>query len=475
MSAGADPLIEQLGGIVGPAHLRTGDAMSPHLTDWRGRYVGQARAVVLPGNTAEVAAVVRACAAANAPIVPQGGNTGLVGGATPDADGRSVVLVLTRMNRIVAVDAANNTITVEAGCTLAAVQAAAAAAGRLFPLSLASEGSCTIGGNIATNAGGVHVVRYGVMRELVLGLEVVLASGEVWNGLRGLRKDNTGYDLKQLFIGSEGTLGIVTGAVLKLFPQPTAHATAWLSADSPAALVEIFCSLQARFGARLVAFEIVSRGVLEVLFRHFPEAVDPLPGSPWAALIQLEDGDDEATLRARLETGVAEELAAGRVRDAVVAQSLTQAERLWWLREHAPEAEKRDGVSVKHDISLPVSAIPDFIAACEAALEPTFPGAEVLCFGHLGDGNLHYNVRHRDPALNPALLARQAEVNRVVYDRVTACGGSISAEHGIGQLRCDAMVNYKSPVELQMMRALRRTLDPVGVFNPGKLIGPERR
>ncbi|HET6720658.1 MAG TPA: FAD-binding oxidoreductase [Rhodocyclaceae bacterium] len=470
----ADPLARELGAIVGPANLRSGDAMAPHLTDWRGRYTGRARLVVLPGDTQEVAAVVRACAAARVPIVPQGGNTGLVGGATPDGAGTAVVLCLRRMNHIVAVDAANNTITIEAGCLLAAVQAAAAAERRLFPLSLAAEGSCTIGGNIATNAGGVHVVRYGVMRELVLGLEVVLADGEIWNGLRGLRKDNTGYDLKQLFIGSEGTLGVVTRAVLKLYPLPTAQATAWLGADSPAALVEIFCSLQARLGARLVAFEMLSRAVLDVLFKHFPEAGDPLPGTPWVALVQLEDGGSEAVLRTTLEAAVGDEIAAGRAGDAVIAHSLAQAERLWWLREHAPEAEKRDGISVKHDIALPVSALPDFIASAEPALQQAFPGAEILCFGHLGDGNLHYNVRHRDPLQNAEFLTRQDAVNRLVYDLVNARGGSISAEHGIGQLKARALLDYKSAPERRLMQAIKTTIDPNGIMNPGKLLVDSR-
>jgi FAD/FMN-containing dehydrogenase len=313
-------------------------------------------------------------------------------------------------------------------------------------------------------------VRYGVMRELVLGLEVVLPDGEIWNGLRGLRKDNTGYDLKHLFIGSEGTLGVVTRAVLKLYPLPTAQATAWLAAHSPAALVEIFCSLQARLGARLVAFEMLSRPVLDVLFKHFPEVSDPLPGTPWVALVQLEDGGDDSTLRAALEVAVGDEIAAGRVSDAVIAHSLAQAERLWWLREHAPEAEKRDGISVKHDIALPVSALPEFIATAESALQETFPGAEVLCFGHLGDGNLHYNVRHHDPQQNPQFLAGQEAVNRLVYDLVKARGGSISAEHGIGQLKARALIDYKSEAERRLMAAIKKTLDPNGIMNPGKLL-----
>jgi len=470
MTANSDDLVRQLAELVGPANLRTGDEMASHLTDWRGRYTGRARAVVLPGSTEEVAAVVRCCASFGVPMVPQGGNTGLVGGATPDNDGRAVVICLSRMNRVLAVDAANSTMVVEAGCLLANAQAAAAGAQRLFPLSLAAEGSCTIGGNIATNAGGVHVVRYGVMRDLVLGLEVVLPSGEIWNGLRALRKDNTGYDLKHLFIGAEGTLGIVTRAVLKLFPLPTAHATAWLSADSPAAFVDIFCKLQTRFAARLVAFELISRPVLEVLFKHFPDAVDPLPDADWVALVQLEDGGDDATLRHALEIGVAAEIAAGLIGNAVIAQSLAQAEALWWLREHAPEAEKRDGVSVKHDISLPVSSVPKFLVAAESALVERFPGVDILCFGHLGDGNLHYNVRYADAERNHALIAGQEAVNSIVYDLVAGRGGSISAEHGVGQLKTKALPHYKSGVELAMMARIKAALDPRRLMNPGRIV-----
>ena len=467
----ANSLIEQLGQIVGAANLRHGSDMAAYLTDWRGRYTGQARAVVLPGNAGEVAAVVRACVAANTPIVPQGGNTGLVGGATPDDHGNAIVLCLVRMNRILELDAVNNTMTVEAGCRLAEVQAAAATSQRLFPLSLAAEGTCTIGGNIATNAGGVHVMRYGMMRDLVLGLEVVLPDGEIWNGLRALRKDNTGYDLKHLFIGAEGTLGVVTRAVLKLYALPTAHATAWLAADSPAAFVEIFCTLQAQFGPRLVAFELLSRRVLDVLFKHFPAVDDPLPDSPWVALVQLEDSGNEGLLRTLLETGIAEILAAGQLRDAVIAQSLAQAEKLWWLREHAPEAEKRDGISIKHDISLPVSAIPDFIEATAVALQKAFPGVDILCFGHLGDGNLHYNVRYEDVSKNSALLVQQREINQMVYDGVARRGGSISAEHGIGQLKRDLLPDYKSTVELALMYSIRQMMDPLRIMNPGKTLG----
>jgi FAD/FMN-containing dehydrogenase len=451
--------------------------LAPFLVDWRGRYRGDALALVQPASTDEVAAAVTLCAEAGASIVAQGGNTGLCGGATPAVGGRSVILSLRRMNRVLAVDRDNNTMTVEAGCLLADAQAAAHAADRLFALSLAAEGSCTIGGNIATNAGGVHVVRYGTMRDLVLGLEAVLPDGRVFDGLRGLRKDNTGYDLKQLFIGSEGTLGVVTRAVLKLHPLPTRRAVAWLGLASPAAAVGVLGELQSAFGPRLAAFELLSRPVLDVLFRQFPEARDPLPGMAWAALVEFEDvgvgaGPAGEPLVAAVESRLNALVEAGRLDDAVIAQTHTQAERLWWLREHVPEAEKREGVAIKHDIALPVSSVPDFVESAGAALQQAFPGCEVLAFGHLGDGNLHYNVRHGDPAHNPALLLQQDAVNRIVYDHVKARGGSISAEHGIGQLKRDLLPDYKSAVEIQLMQRIRAAVDPQGIMNPGKLTGP---
>jgi FAD/FMN-containing dehydrogenase len=470
MTLTTDPLVATLIGIVGAANVLREDAdTSPHLTDWRGRFCGRARGVVRPGTRAEVAAVVAACQQAGVPIVPQGGNTGLVGGATPDTSGDAVVLVLTRLNRILAVDAMNNTLSVEAGCTLAAVQEAAAAVGRLFPLSLAAEGSCTIGGNLATNAGGVHVLRYGNARELVLGLEAVLPDGRVLDSLRGLRKDNTGLDLKQLFIGSEGTLGIITAATLKLFPQPTASATLWLAFDTPSAAVHFFAKLQTRFGARLVAYELLSRRVLDLLFKHFPEARAPLPEAPWAVLAELVDGGDDAELRAAVEDFVGAASAGGEPGDAVVAHSDSQAKALWWLREHVPEAEKRESVAIKHDIAVPVSRVPEFLRLAGQTLPQRFPGVQILCFGHLGDGNLHFNLCHVDPAQNAAFLARQDEVNRVVFDLAAWLGGTISAEHGIGQLRRALLPTYKSPVEMVVMKAIKRTLDPHNLMNPGKL------
>ncbi|MBK5915411.1 FAD-binding oxidoreductase [Rhodocyclus purpureus] len=465
-------LLARLAAIVGPAQVLTGAGdMAPALSDWRGRYRGAARCVVRPGTAAEVAAVVRACSEAGVPIVPQGGNTGLCGGATPGASGDAVVLSLARLNRIRAVDPANNTITVEAGCTLAAVQEAAAAAGRLFPLSLASEGSCQVGGNLSTNAGGVQVLRYGNARVLTLGLEVVLPSGELWDGLRGLRKDNTGYDLKQLFIGAEGTLGIITAAVLKLFPQPRATATAWLAIATPAASLAVLARLQGAFGELLSACELVSRVALDLVIRHLPGSVAPLAiDSEWQLLVELSGGGEQQRLEEALAGCLAEAIAAGEVVDAVLAQSGDQARKLWALRENISEAQKIEGFSIKHDISLPISRIPDFIARTDAALADAFPGIRCVTFGHVGDGNLHYNQSMADPADNARLLATQVAVDRLVHDMVVDFGGSISAEHGIGQLKRDELVRYRSPVELATMRALKQALDPRGLMNPGKLL-----
>jgi FAD/FMN-containing dehydrogenase len=465
-------LLEELRRIVGGAHFLTdATAMAPYLTDWRGRYSGAAQAVVMPGGTDEVAALVRACVAAGVPIVPQGGNTGLVGGATPLADGRAVIVNLRRMNRVRGVDPANNTITAEAGCILADVQAAAAAAGRLFPLSLAAEGSCTLGGNLSTNAGGVQVLRYGNTRELTLGLEVVLPTGEVWDGLRGLRKDNTGYDLKHLFIGAEGTLGLITGAVMKLFPQPRAQATAWLALPDPAAAVALLGAAQARFDARVTAFELVSRATLDLVLRHLPAMRDPLAGTaPWYVLIELSDGGDETDLIEALTAFIGDALERGEVGDAVLAQSGDQAKRLWALRENASEAQKIEGVSIKHDVAVPVSAIPEFLRRADAALASEFPGLRIVAFGHVGDGNLHYNLSKPDSQENAAFLASQPRANEIVHDIVHALGGSISAEHGVGQLKREEILRYKSPVEMAAMRALKQALDPRGLMNPGKLI-----
>lgn len=463
-------LVAQLQSLIGAGNVLTGAEMAPHLVDWRGRYRGNARCVVRPGDTGEVAAVVRTCAEAGVPMVPQGGNTSLCGGATPDAEGTAVVISLSRLNRIRGIDPENNTLTAEAGCVLAAIQDAAADAGRLFPLSLASEGSAQLGGNLSTNAGGVQVLRYGNTRDLTLGLEVVLASGEIWQGLRGLRKDNTGYDLKQLFIGAEGTLGIITAATVKLFPLPTAEATAWVSLASPAAATRLLTALQEQFGQQLTACELVSDVSLGLVLQHIPDAARPLDASPWYVLVELSSTGDDGNLRAWLEAFLADALTHGLCSDAVVAQSATQAKRLWALRENISEAQKSEGLSIKHDVSVPISRLPAFLECADAALAAAFPGLRVVAFGHVGDGNLHYNLSMPTAGDNAALIAAQPAVNRIVHDLVHEHGGSISAEHGIGQLKREEILRYKSPVEMEMMRAVKRALDPQGLMNPGKVI-----
>ena len=464
-------LIERLGGLVGAAHVVTdANEMAPYLGDWRGRYHGAARCIVRPGTAEEVAAVVRACLAVGVPVVPQGGNTSHCGASVPDTSGAAVLVSLSRLNRIREVDIANNTMTVEAGCVLQTIQQAARAAGRLFPLSLAAEGSCQIGGNLSTNAGGVQVLRYGNARELALGLEVVLPSGEICNGLRGLRKDNTGYDLKQLFIGAEGTLGIITAAVIKLFPLPSATATAWLSVESPSAAVRLFGELQAAFGAALTACELISDVSLGMVLKHIRGAQPPLPGSQWYLLIELSGTGEEADLRSACEAFLATALENAWIGDAVLAQSGEQAANLWDLRERISEAQKIEGFSIKHDISVPVSRIGEFIERADAALQAAYPGIRIVAFGHVGDGNLHYNQSKPEAGENAEFMAAQPEVNRIVHDIVDALGGSISAEHGIGQLKRGELAHYKSAVEMEMMRAIKRTFDPMGLMNPGKVL-----
>ncbi|MEC5400012.1 FAD-binding oxidoreductase [Uliginosibacterium sp. H1] len=465
-------LLATLRDIVGEAHvLLDAHDRAPHEEDWRGRYRGRALCVVKPADTAGVAAVLGACHAAGVPVVPQGGNTGLVGGGVPHATGNEVVLSLSRLNRVLAVDADNLTMTVQAGCTLAAAQAAAAEAGFLFPLSLASEGSCQIGGNLATNAGGVHVLRYGNTRELTLGLEAVLPDGRVWDGLRGLRKDNTGYDLKHLFIGSEGTLGVITAAVLKLFPALHSRAVAWVALRDVAAAIELLRGLRTRCGERLTAFELVGREALGLVLQHIPGAQVPLSGGhDWHALVELADSDPGAPLDDLLQTALASAMEAGVVSDAALAASDTQRAALWALRENISEAQKREGFSIKHDVAVPVGRIPAFLHDTDAALKSAFPGLRIVTFGHVGDGNLHYNMSRAQRQDNDVFIAQTPAVNRIVHDRVAAHGGSISAEHGLGQLKREEVLRYKSAVEMDLMRAVKAALDPRGLMNPGKLL-----
>jgi FAD/FMN-containing dehydrogenase len=456
-------LLSGLADIVGARNVLTGaEDMKPFLTDWRRNYRGSAECVVRPAATEEVARVVKLCAAQGVAIVPQGGNTGLSGGSVPAGGRREIVLSLSRLNRIRELDALNDAMTVEAGCVLAAIQAAALQAGRLFPLSLAAEGSCQIGGNLSTNAGGVNVLRYGMAREQVLGLEVVLPDGRVWDGLRGLRKDNTGYDLKQLFLGAEGTLGIITAAVLKLHPRPAASVTAWIAVEAPIAAVELLGLLRERLGERISAFELLSRACLEAVLKHAPGTRDPMSAPhPWYVLAEIADSGGTQALREQVESALADCAERGGLRDAVLAQSDAQGRELWKIRETIPEAQF---TNVKHDISVAVSKTPALIERTEQALRAAFPQAQPYIFGHVGDGNLHYNIGPE------SLVAQRAAVNRIVYDAVAALGGSISAEHGLGQLRRDEVLRHKSAVEMDLMRTLKRALDPQGLMNPGKVL-----
>ena len=459
--------------IVGAGHvLTTAAETAPYLTDWRKRYTGRAQAVVLPQSTAEAARVVAWCAQTGTPLVPQGGNTGLVGGGTPDESGRAIVLSLRRMNRIRAVDPANNTLTAEAGCILLDVQQAAAAHDRLFPLSLAAEGSATIGGNLSTNAGGIQVLRYGNARELCLGLEVVLPSGRVWDGLRGLRKDNTGYDLRDLFIGAEGTLGVITAACLKTFPRPRAQVTALLAVPTLHAALQLLEDAQDRCGPTLTGFECFSDFCLALVERHFAPRRSPFAvRHPHYVLLELSDHESEAHAKALAEGLIAAALESGRVRDAVVAQSLAQAKSLWSLREFISEAQTQEGKNVKHDIAVPISSIARFVEETDVLLQQRFPGVRHVTFGHLGDGNLHYNVSPPLGMDEARFLALQPAIYATVHDQAHAFGGSISAEHGIGQLKLGENARYKSAVELGLMRTLKQALDPLGILNPGKMVG----
>ena len=469
-----NPLIAQLKAAVGDNNVLVGGGLGAYEQDWRKRSHGKALAVVRPATTAEVAQVVAACAAAGISIVPQGGNTGLVVGSTPDESGSQVVLSLQRMNAVREVDAANMTITVEAGCILQAAQEAAQRAGYLLPLSLAAEGSCTLGGNLGTNAGGTQVVRYGNARDLCLGLEVVTAQGEIWDGLTGLRKDNTGYDLRDLFVGSEGTLGVITAATMKLYPLPAATLTAWAAVPSMDDAVLLLGMAHKHLGAGLTGFEVMGQFPLSLVARHFPQMRVPLYGqSPFCVLLENSDSESELHARTQFERLLETALEEGCVTDAVVAESLTQAHQLWHIRETIPLAQVEEGLNIKHDISVPISAIPRFCEATDALLGQAIPGVRLVNFGHLGDGNLHYNVQ-APQGVDPAEFLREQEehVTRLVYDSVRRFGGSISAEHGVGSLKLHELEEHKSPVALGMMRAIKRALDPRNIMNPGRVLRP---
>ena len=466
-----DSTLQAFGAIIGARNLLTDSAdMAPYLKEWRDLFTGKARAVARPSSTAQVAALLALAHETGTPIVPQGGNTGLVGGQIPVADGREIILSLGRMDKVRSIDPVSDTIIVEAGVTLRRVQDAADSADRLFPLSLASEGSCTIGGNLSTNAGGTAVLAYGNSRDLCLGLEVVLADGRIWNGLRTLRKDNTGYDLKNLFIGAEGTLGVITAASLKLFPKPRARATAFLAVDSPDQALSLLHLARAEVGQQLTTFEIMPRFGIEVVLRHAPGTRDPLAApSLWYVLMELSspgaDGLDatvERLLEAALDQGV--------ISDAVLATSESQRQDLWRIREAMSEVQRFEGGSIKHDVSVPVAAVPDFLAQAIALVIKMIPGCRPLPFGHLGDGNIHFNITQPEGADKAAFLARWDEINAAVHAVVANFQGSISAEHGIGRLKRHLLPGVKDPVELALMRAIKATLDPTGILNPGAVL-----
>ncbi|ETD72266.1 D-2-hydroxyacid dehydrogenase [Pelistega indica] len=464
-------LFEDLQQVVGEEFVLSGEEATPFLTDWRGRFTGKALAVVRPANVEEIADVVRLCQQYVTPIVTQGGNTGLCGGATPGNKGDAVVLLTNRLNNIIAIDTDNDTITVEAGCILQTIQTAAEEVGRLFPLSLASEGSCTIGGNLATNAGGTQVVRYGNARDLTLGLQVVTAEGEIWNGLKGLRKDNTGYDLRDLFIGSEGTLGIITAATLKLFPKPQAIRTALLAIKDVDAAVHVLSVLKQGFGSLLTGFELISSFCIESVRQHLPTVKIPFEvnKSPWYVLIEISDHEDQDHANQLVEKVIGNAIEQGVVQDAIIAQTVQQSNDLWHIRESIPFAEIKVGKGIKHDIAIPISQVSAFIEQTNALLQERFPGVQHIVFGHLGDGNLHYNVGAPD-GQEEGFLDLQKEMNTIVYDSVARFDGSISAEHGIGQLKKDILPDYKDEIGLALMRKIKRALDPNAILNPGKVI-----
>ena len=467
-----NPLIESLRQIVGAANVLTDGDLTPWVQDWRKRETGKALAVVRPGSTPEVAAVVKACAAARVSIVPQGGNTGMVVGSTPDASGTQVVLSLTRMNKVRTLDAGNLTITVDAGCVLQNLQETCEKAGFLFPLSLASEGSCTIGGNLGTNAGGTQVVRYGNTRDLCLGLEVVNAQGEIWDGLSGLRKDNTGYDLRHLFIGSEGTLGVITGATMKLYPMPKSQLTAFAAVPSLEAAVQLLGLAHEHLGSGLTGFEVMGQFALSLVAKHFPQQRVPFwQEHPWCVVLENSDNESEAHARECFERLLEAAMEAGCVADAVVAESMAQAHALWHIRESIPMAQAEEGLNIKHDISINVSRIPEFVSETNAQLLEQFPGARMVVYGHLGDGNLHYNVQAPENEDQARFLNEQeTPMNALVYEAVDRYKGSISAEHGVGSLKVDTLPKHKSPVALGMMRAIKQGLDPENLMNPGRVM-----
>jgi FAD/FMN-containing dehydrogenase len=467
-----DPLIAGLQAIAGARYCLTEPgALAPFLTDWRGMYCGRARAVLLPGTVAEVQAIVRLARQHHAPIVPQGGNTGLSGGATPDDSGRAIVVSLKRLNNVRALDALNNSMVAEAGCILADLQQAASAADRLFPLSLAAEGTCQIGGNLATNAGGINVLRFGNARDLCLGLEVVLPDGTLVSHLHALRKDNSGYDLKHWFIGSEGTLGIITAAALKLFPKPVARATAIVALSDLDVAPSLLARCRAGLADQVVSFELLPRFGIELGQRFVPGLTWPLAGLPdWSILIEANTSSAAFDIRTAMEQSLGAALEAGEIVDAAVASSEAQSLAMWRLREGVVEGQNRSGASIKHDVSVPVAQVPAFMKEGFEAVRTAWPAARILAFGHLGDGNIHFNLVQPENEDKERFLARTEGMNRIIHDVIDRFDGSISAEHGIGQLRRAELHHRKPPAELDLMRRIKRLIDPQNLMNPGKLV-----
>jgi FAD/FMN-containing dehydrogenase len=464
--------IDALVRIVGEEHaIRNEEAMAPYLVEWRDRYRGKAALVLKPGETEEVSAILEHANATRTAIVPQGGNTGLVGGQIPFENGHEVVVSLERLNRVRDIDLASNTMTVEAGLVLALAQQVAASAGRLFPLSLASEGSCQIGGVLSTNAGGTAVLAYGSARDLALGLEVVLADGRVWNGLKSLRKDNSGYDLRDLFIGSEGTLGIITAAVLRLFPKPAELVTCMAAMSALESAPAFFARVLERAGPLLMAFEIMPRIGVDFVLRHGSGVRDPFPSPyPWYVLFELTSPFEGDGLHRLAETLLNEGIETSEIDNAVIASSLSQAEELWRLRELMSEVQKEEGGSIKHDVAVPVARVPELVARANQLVELMIPGARPVPFGHLGDGNIHYNVSQPLGMDRSIFLGSWEALNAAVHEIVLDLGGSISAEHGIGRLKRDLLPHAKQPLELELMRKIKSAFDPNGILNPGKLL-----
>jgi len=467
-------VLDDLKAVVGAAGFREEAAdLEPHLTEWRGLFKGRTPLMLLPSSAAEVSAVMKICSAHGIAVVPQGGNTGLAGGAIPGIEGdeSQILLSASRLNKVREIDAENYTMTVEAGCILAEIQTAAQDDGLFFPLSLAAEGSCQIGGNISTNAGGTNVLRFGNTRDLVLGLEVVLPDGSIYDDLRGLRKDNTGYDLKQLFIGAEGTLGFVTAATLKLFPAARATATAWLAMESPAAAVSLYSEARKRAGDELVAFELMPRIAIDMVLDHIPGTRDPLADAqPWYVLLELASARNQVLTDEQLTDLLGSCLERGLVQDGIVANSEAQRADLWRLRHGISEAQKNAGASIKHDISVPVSAMPEFLEQANQLVEARVPGIRPVPFGHLGDGNLHYNVSQPADMDATTFLMLWEELNELVHTLAVELGGSFSAEHGIGSLKVAELERLADPVKMNLMRAVKQALDPGGIMNPGKVL-----